>query len=123
MASNPRLFSRPNMTQWEPVIPLCVFHSVMSNRVNHTGFAPPPDRNLGGERRAAALAELIAGAALALSTIVVATVVTAGIANASVADGVIGNEGSVFGVALLLGLVFIGMSGLSILPNGKPKRR
>ena len=91
----------------------------MRNRVDHTGFAPPPDRKLGGERRAAALAELIASAALALCTIVV----TAGIANAGVADGVIGNEGSVFGVALLLGLVFIGMSGLSILPRNKPKRR
>jgi hypothetical protein len=95
----------------------------MRNPVENAGFAPPSDRKLGRERRSAALAALIASLALALSTILVATVVSAGIANAGVADGVIGHEGSVFGVALLLGLIFIGMSGLSILPGSKAKKR
>ena len=53
-----------------------------------------------------------------------ATVVTAGIARADVADGVIGNEGSVFAIALLLGLIFIGMGGLTVftLPGNRPKK-
>ena len=70
-----------------------------------------------------ALAALIATLALAAGTVLAATVVTVGIANAGVADGVVGHEGSLFGIALLLGLVFIGMSGLSFLPSGKPKKR
>jgi hypothetical protein len=95
----------------------------MRNRVQNTGFTMPAGRKFGGERRTAALAELIAGIALAVSTIVVATVVSAGIANAGVADGVIGHEGSVFGIALLLGLIFIGMAGLSLMPGDRPKKR
>ncbi len=95
----------------------------MRTSVDNTGFGPPADRKLGGERRSAALAALIASVGLAVGTILAATAVTVGIAQASVADGVIGHEGSLFGIALLLGLVFIGMSGLSFLPGGKPKKR
>ena len=95
----------------------------MRNPVDHTGFAPPADRKLGGERRSAALAALIASVGLAVATIVVATAVTAGIAHAGVADGVIGHEGSLFGIALLLGIIFIGVGSLSVLPGEKPKRR
>jgi len=91
--------------------------------IENTGFTPPAGRSLGGERRNVALTELIASIALAVATVVVATVVTAGIARAEVADGIIGHEGSLFGVALLLGLIFIGMSGLSFVPSDKPKRR
>ena len=43
-----------------------------------------------------------------------ATVVSVGIARANVADNVIDNEGSLFAVALVLGLLFIGMGGLTI---------
>jgi hypothetical protein len=67
------------------------------------------------------LPELLAGAGLALATIVTAIVITAGVAHADVADGVIGNEGSVFAIALVLGLAFIGMGGLT-LPGSRPKR-
>jgi hypothetical protein len=42
-----------------------------------------------------------------------ATAVSVGIARAGVADGVIGHEGSLFGIALLLGLVFLGIGSLS----------
>ena len=95
----------------------------MRRSIVDAGFTPPADRSLGGERRTVVLAELVASIALAVATIVVATVVSTGIARANVADGVIGHEGSVFGLALLLGLIFIGMSGLSFLPDGKPKKR
>jgi len=95
----------------------------MRNPVDHSGFAPPTDRKLGGQRRNAALAALIASVGLAVGTILAATAVSVGIAHAGVADGVIGHEGSLFGVALLLGLAFIGVSGLSVLPGGKPKKR
>jgi uncharacterized membrane protein YphA (DoxX/SURF4 family) len=73
------------------------------------------------KRRHPALVELIASVALGLATIVTAVVVTAGVAQANVADGVIGNEGSIFAVALVLGLAFIGMGGLT-LSGGRPKR-
>ena len=95
----------------------------MHTSMKDTGFTPPTGRSLGGARRHLAVAELIAGVALAVATVVGATVVTAGIARAEVADGVIGHESSLFGVALLLGLIFIGMSGLSLVPGEKPRRR
>ncbi len=111
------------MRQSEQVIGLNVSSFAMRNPVLHTGFTPPNDRKPDGARRMTALAALIATLALAAGTVLAATVVTVGIANAGVADGVVGHEGSLFGIALLLGLVFIGMSGLSFLPGGKPKRR
>ena len=87
----------------------------MRTPLENTGFTRR------AERRSVALAELIASAGLALATIVTAIVLTAGVARADVADGVIGNEGSVFAVALVLGLAFIGMGGLT-LPGSRPKK-
>ena len=97
----------------------------MRKHIEGTGFTAPTDRALGNERRTVALAELIATAALAFATIVVATVVSVGIARADVAGNVIDNEGSLFALALVLGLLFIGMGGLTILtlPGDKPKSR
>jgi hypothetical protein len=83
--------------------------------VEDAGFAAPTSHMLGEERCTVAVAALIATAALAISTIVAATVVSAGIARANVVNNVIDNEGSLFAVALLLGLLFIGMGGLTIL--------
>ena len=94
----------------------------MRNTIEGTGFTAPTGHSLGHERRTVALAALIASAALAISTIVAATVVSVGIARANVADGVIDNEGSLFAVALLLGLLFIGMGGLTILTLPGDKR-
>jgi hypothetical protein len=96
----------------------------MRQPVKSTGFTPPVGRKLGRERRSAALAELVASVALALGTIVAATVVTAGIARADVVGDVVGHEGSLFAVALVLGLLFIGMGGLTVLslPAAKPRR-
>ena len=89
----------------------------MRKPLNSTGFRAPTRRPLGNERRTVVLAELVAIVALALSTVVAATVLTVGIAHASVADGVIGHEGSLFGIALLLGLIFIGIGGFAVGPR------
>jgi len=86
------------------------------------GFRPPASRSLGNERRSVAFAQLLATLALALSTLIAATVLTVGIARAGVVDGVIDHEGSLFGIALLLGLAFIGLGGFSLFP-GRPKHR
>ena len=88
----------------------------MRTPLENTGFTPRT------EQRSVALPELLASAGLALATIVTAIVITAGVAYADVADGVIGNEGSVFAIALVLGLAFIGVGGLT-LPGSRPKRR
>jgi hypothetical protein len=101
----------------EQIISLHVFHPTMHAAPENTGFAPPAS----GVRRNPAVAELIATAGLALATIVTAIAVTAGVAHADVADSVIGNEGSIFAVALVLGLAFIGMGGLT-LSGSRPKR-
>ena len=95
----------------------------MSKPVESTGFTPPAGRKLGRERRTAAVAELLATAALALCTIVAATVVTAGIARADVVGDVVGHEGSLFAVALVLGLLFIGMGGLTVMSLPDRSRR
>jgi hypothetical protein len=87
----------------------------MRRHVGPTGFAPPAHGRLGSEHRTVALAELVTSLALAASTIIAATVVSIGIARADVASNVIDNEGGLFVVALVLGLLFIGMGGLTIL--------
>jgi hypothetical protein len=94
----------------------------MRKPVEDAGFIPPSGRRLGRVRRIVVLAELITSAALALSTIALVTVMSVSIAHANPVDGVIGNEGSLFGIALLLGLMFIGVSGLS-LPGRRIKKR
>jgi hypothetical protein len=101
------------------LIPL---HTAMRSPFDSFGFHPPADRGLGQERRTATCAALAATLALALSTVVVATVLSVGIASANVVDGVIGNEGSLFAIALLLGLLFVGIGGYSILPGDKAKK-
>ena len=96
----------------------------MRNDIDSPGFTAPNGRALGNERRTVALAELVAIVGLALSTIVAATVVSVGIARANVVGNVIDNEGSLFTVALLLGLIFIAMGGLTAFtqPGHKPKK-
>jgi hypothetical protein len=95
----------------------------MRTHFDNTGFTPPNNHPLGRETRTTALAELLAIVALAVSTIVVATVLSAGIANANVAEAVIDHEAGLFAVALLLGLIFVGVSGFSMLPGSRPNRR
>jgi len=97
----------------------------MRTPIKDSGFTPPPGRALGQERRTVALAEMIAIVGLTVGTIVAATAVSVGIARASAASNVVGHEGGVFGVALLLGLIFLAMGGLTVasLPGRQPKRR
>ncbi|HEY6753940.1 MAG TPA: hypothetical protein VI077_04395 [Pseudolabrys sp.] len=92
-------------------------------KIKPAGFMPPANRALGRERRTAAFAELIASIALVLSTLVAATVVSVGIARADVASSVIDNEGGLFAIALLLGVLFIGMGGLTMLSLPHPRQR
>ncbi len=92
---------------------------IMSKRLDSTGFRAPAKRPLGQERRSVMLAELVAIIALALSTMVTVTVLTVGIARANVVDGVIGHESSLFGIALLLGLIFIGVGGFAMRPGNR----
>jgi hypothetical protein len=90
----------------------------MRTRISSEGFTPPGKRTLGTEHRAVATAEFIASIGLALCTLVAATVVSVvsvGVARADVVSGVIDNEGGVFAIALLLGLLFIGMGGVTII--------
>ncbi len=89
----------------------------MRKHIDRTGFDAPVTRPLGNERRTIAFAELIAIVALALSTIVVGTVVSVGIAHANVASGVIDHESGLFGVALLLGLIFLALGGMTVIPH------
>lgn len=86
----------------------------MRKPILSAGFKPPPDRTLGNQRRTVAFAELVASLGLVISTLVAATVVSIGIARADVIDNVIDNEGSLFVAALVLGVLFIGMGGLTI---------
>jgi hypothetical protein len=103
---------------------MVLFRFVMRTVIRPTGFTPPTNRTLGSERRTVAAAELIASIGLAVSTLVAATMVSIGIARADVASNVIDNESGVFAVALLLGLLFIGMGGLTFLslPHHRHKK-
>lgn len=94
----------------------------MSNLFENAGFAAPVERTLVTERRGRVLAELAAIGGLVVSTIVAATVISVGVARAAAADGVIDNEGGLFAIALLLGLIFIGIGGFSLLPPGEHRR-
>ncbi|HEY7228974.1 MAG TPA: hypothetical protein VH558_01245 [Pseudolabrys sp.] len=97
----------------------------MSRHIQSAGFTPPRGRALGHERHTTILAELVTTVALALSTLIAATIVSIGVARADVATNVIDSEGSVFAIALLLGLLFIGMGGLTVLsmPHSKHRNR
>src|SRR6185437_8791608 len=93
----------------------------MRKHIQSAGFASPTGR--GGEGRTVILAELMATLALAISILVAATVVSIGVARADVATNVIDNEGGLFALALLLGLLFIGMSGLTALSLPHPRHK
>jgi hypothetical protein len=116
---------RPHPVAYGTLAKRLGYRSAMRKPIEHTGFTPPSTRALGREHRRAALAELVAIVGLALSTIVAATVVSVGIARADVVTNVIDNEGSMFTVALVLGVIFIAMGGLSVIsqPRHKAKKQ
>jgi hypothetical protein len=95
----------------------------MRKHIQSAGFASPAGRALGGERRTAVFAELLATLALAISIVVAATAVSIGVARADVATNVIDNEGGLFAIALLLGVLFIGMGGLTVLSLPHPRHK
>ncbi|MDO9414416.1 MAG: hypothetical protein Q7T81_17735 [Pseudolabrys sp.] len=95
----------------------------MSSNLESSGFASPVDRALVSERRGRVLTELFAICGLVVSIIIAATVVSVGVARASIVDGVIDNEGGLFAVALLLGILFIGIGGFSLLPPREKQPR
>jgi Mg2+/citrate symporter len=86
----------------------------MIKHIENTGFTAPSAHTLGNERRTVAVAQLVATAALALATLVAATVVSVGFARADVGT-VIDNEDGLFAIAMILGLVFAAMGGLTML--------
>ncbi len=92
----------------------------MNNPAINIGFIALRGRGPGGQSRAA---EFTAIAGLAVSTVIALTVITVGVANAGVGDGIVDNEGGIFTIALLLGLIFIGIGGLSILPTKTRRHR
>ncbi len=91
----------------------------MHTPIENAGFRPPAEHALGGERRTVALAELVAGVALAVATLVVATVLSIGVARADVLGGAVGHETRLLGGAVLFGLIFIGLG--TTLPGRKRK--
>lgn len=94
----------------------------MQNIEHSAGFRGPSSASGSGvESRRILVAELAAVAGLSLATIVAATVVSVGMARASVVDGVIGNDGGLFAIALMLGLAFFAIGGLAVLMPG-PRR-
>ena len=91
----------------------------------HTsGFSARTARKLDRKGRSATFAELVATLGLALSILVAATVVSAGIARADVGMNIIDNESGFFAIALIIGLAFAAMGGLTILhlPGDKTHR-
>ncbi len=96
----------------------------MRTPLQANGFRPGTGRMLGRERRNASFAELIASLGLGLATLVAVTVVSAGIARADVAMNVIDNETGLFAIALVVGLLFAAMGGLSLtLPGHRHRPR
>jgi hypothetical protein len=92
-------------------------------RKHSPGFTPPIGRALGGGRRTAVFAELVVTIGLALCVLVAAAVVSIGVARADVAANVIDNEGGLFAIALLLGLLFVGMGGLTAISLPHPRHK
>ena len=86
------------------------------------GFSPSAGRKLGHERRTVAVAQAVTTFGLALCTFVALFIVSIEIARANMAAAqIIDNEGSIFALALVLGLLFVVMGGLSFL--SLPHRR
>lgn len=97
----------------------------MPTHIEKSGFTPPADRALGCEHHSVVRAELVATVTLAVCTVVAATAVSVGIARADAAGAIIDNEGGLFAIALVLGLLFVALGGLSALtlPGHRLRKR
>jgi hypothetical protein len=89
----------------------------MREPVEIAGFRPPIDEGPARARRAAALALLATAAGLAASTLVAAAALSIDAARAHAPESVVDNESGLFGLALLLGLFFLAITGLSTSPR------
>ncbi len=95
----------------------------MQKRSKIAGFhGPVGPSSQGVESRRVVCAELAAIVGLTIATVIAATAVSVGIARASVLDGVIDNDGTLFAIALVLGLAFAAIGGLSLLPGERRPR-
>ena len=92
----------------------------MSKPLKSTGFIGPKDKTM---TRLSRVAEITAIGGLMVSTVIALTAITVGVAHAGVVDGIVGNEDSVFTIALILGLFFIGVGGLSLVPFNTRRHR
>lgn len=95
----------------------------MRKHRNIAGFhGPAGPAAAGGQTRRVILAELAAITGLTVATLIAATAVSVGIARASALDGVIDNDGGLFTIALVLGLAFLAVGGLSLLAGERRPR-
>lgn len=95
----------------------------MRKHRKNVGFREPADAvTAGGQTRRIVFAEVAAITGLTVATLVAATAVSVGFARASALDGVIDNDGGLFTIALILGLAFLAVGGLSLLPGERSPR-
>jgi len=80
----------------------------------------PADPVARAATRPATRVELIAAAALALSTLVAVTAVSIGIARADVFGGHADSDAAPFAIALFIGLLLAAMGGLTALTAAEP---
>lgn len=113
----------PGFIRFLPVTAHFGFGFAMSKHIEEPGFLPPTGRVLGRERHSATLAELVATLGLGVCTLIALMAVSVGIARAEPAGAIIDNEGGLFAVSLVLGLVFALMGGLTVLTLPGPRSR
>jgi len=93
----------------------------MSNRPGHGLLDQAPETP--PKHRPAAVVELIATVALALSTLIAATAVSIEIARADVVGARAGADATPLAIALLVGLLVAGMGGLTAIMAEDRSRR
>jgi hypothetical protein len=95
----------------------------MSKEFTRTGTEQEACAASASKHRNIACVELLTTAALALSTAVAVTAVSIGIARADVLGAVAKGDSEPFAIALLIGLLFAAMGGLTARMGDAPQRR
>jgi hypothetical protein len=86
----------------------------MTELTGKVGFASPRTEQKFSKRRSAGI-ELLATVALAVSLLIAATAVSIGMARAQALGAVPHSDGTPLAIAVLLGLVFVSMGGLTAI--------
>jgi hypothetical protein len=86
----------------------------MTELTGKVGFASPVTEQRFSKRRSAGI-ELLATVALAVSLLIAATAVSIGMAHAQALGAVRHSDGTPIAIAVLLGLVFVIMGGLTAI--------